>query len=160
MMSRAFQFLIIGLAPIALAACMNSEPAEANQATSPVALGVDLGSSVSRSPAGFVPLAAKQEEMRSMDHGSNAGTQMAHDGHSDAHATGNINSIDTAQHKLNISHGPISAIGWPAMTMDFPVAPSIDLTTLKPGSRVDFTLVKDKGGMYQVESVKPARKGG
>ncbi|MDB5406653.1 MAG: cation transporter [Rhodospirillales bacterium] len=161
-MSRAFQFFMIGLAPIALGACVNSEPAAANQAASTAVLGVDLGSSASRSPAGVVPEAAKDEAMpgMTMEDGSMPGMKMAHEGHSDAHATGTVNSVDAAQHKLNISHGPISAIGWPAMTMDFPAAPAVDLTSLKPGSRVDFTLVKGKDGMYQVESVKPASRGG
>lgn len=162
MMSGAFQFLTIGLTSIALAACMNSEPAAANRAASTAVLGVDLGSSASRSPAGIVSVAANDEAMPGMstEHRSMPGMKMAHQGHSDAHATGTINSVDTVQHKLNISHGPISAIGWPAMTMDFPAAPSVDLTSLKAGSRVDFTLVKGKDGMYQVESVKPASKGG
>jgi len=40
--------------------------------------------------------------------------------------------IDPAQHKLNLSHVPIPEIGWPAMTMDFPVAPAVDLKAIKP----------------------------
>ena len=53
--------------------------------------------------------------------------QMAHAGHNDAHGTGTVNSVDPAQHKVNLSHNPIPEIGWPAMTMDFPVAASVDL---------------------------------
>jgi Cu(I)/Ag(I) efflux system protein CusF len=48
--------------------------------------------------------------------------QMAHAGHNDAHGTGTVNSVDPAQHKVNLSHNPIPEIGWPAMTMEFPVA--------------------------------------
>jgi Cu/Ag efflux protein CusF len=45
--------------------------------------------------------------------------QMAHAGHSGAHGAGTVNSVDLAQHKVNLSHNPIPEIGWPAMTMDF-----------------------------------------
>ena len=85
--------------------------------------------------------------------------QMAHEGHSDAHATGTVNSVDPAQRKINISHEPIPAIGWPAMTMDFPVAPSVDLKAIKPGSRVNFTIEQGKSGMYEIQSVQPAGGG-
>ena len=37
-----------------------------------------------------------------------------------------VNSVDPGQHKASMSHVPIPEIGWPAMTMEFPVAPSVD----------------------------------
>ena len=58
-----------------------------------------------------------------------------------------------------VSHGPIPTIGRPAMTMDFAVAPSVDLQTVKPGTRVNFTLEHGEGGMYVIQSMKP-RGGG
>lgn len=88
-----------------------------------------------------------------------ASIQRVHEGGTDAHATGTVNTVDPAAHKINLSHQPIPALGWPAMTMDFPVAPSVDLSRLKPGSRVNFSLGKDKSGMYQVQSVQPADGG-
>jgi len=42
------------------------------------------------------------------------------------------------------------------MTMEFPVAPSIDLASVKPGSRMNFTIEKGRDGMYQVQSLQPA----
>ncbi len=82
--------------------------------------------------------------------------RLAHDGHDDAHASGVVNSVNAAQHKINITHEPIPAIGWPSMTMDFDVAPSVDLSTIKRGARVDFTMEKDKGGMYEIQAIRPA----
>jgi hypothetical protein len=35
-------------------------------------------------------------------------------------------------------------------------APSIDLSRIKPGWRVNFSIQKGKGGMYEVQSVQPA----
>ena len=69
----------------------------------------------------------------------------------DAHGTGTVNSVDPAQHKVNLSHNPIPEIGWPAMTMEFPVAPSVDLKAIKPGTRVNFTIEQQPGGMYEIQ---------
>jgi Cu/Ag efflux protein CusF len=84
---------------------------------------------------------------------------MAHAGANDAHGTGTVNSIDPAQHKVNLSHAPIPEIGWPAMTMEFPVAPSVDLKAIKPGIRVNFTIEQQPGGMYEIKVITPAGGG-
>jgi Cu(I)/Ag(I) efflux system periplasmic protein CusF len=60
---------------------------------------------------------------------------------------------------VNLSHSPIPEIGWPAMTMDFPVAPSVDLKTIKAGTRVNFTIEQGQGGMYEIKAIAPAGGG-
>ena len=75
----------------------------------------------------------------------------------DAGTTGKINSIDTANRTINFTHGPIEALGWPGMTMDFPVLPSIDLGALKAGETVAFTVTQTPQGAYAVDSVSPAK---
>jgi Cu/Ag efflux protein CusF len=82
--------------------------------------------------------------------------KMAHSGHAHAQGTGTVNSVDVAAHRVNVSHGPIPAIGFPSMTMDFAVAPSVDLQAVKPGIRVNFTIEKGEGGMYVIQSIAPA----
>ena len=67
---------------------------------------------------------------------------------------GTINAIDAVGHKLNITHGPVAALKWPGMTMDFGVAPAVDLAALKPGSKIVFTLTRDAGGAYVIDSIK------
>ena len=156
MIARLFRFLAIGLLPGALIACMNSLPISA-EANAVVPLGVDLGGSgpVTASP----PPPAPAHEVPAEGGASSAHSakmQMAHAGHNDAHGTGTVNSVDPAQHKLNISHQPIPEIGWPAMTMEFPVAPSVDLTAIKPGVRVNFTIEQRPGGMYEIRAIAPA----
>ena len=69
------------------------------------------------------------------------------------------NAVDPTQHKINLSHQPIPEIGWPAMTMEFPVAPSIDLKGIKPGTRVNFTIEQGQGGMYEIKAIAPAGGG-
>ena len=73
-----------------------------------------------------------------------------------ASAVGTVNAVDAAKHAVNVTHQPIKALGWPAMTMDFPVAPSVNLSTTKPGDRIAFTLGRpDADGNRQVVQLKP-----
>ena len=72
-----------------------------------------------------------------------------------ANASGTITAVNPANHKVTFDHGPISAINWPAMTMEFAVAPSVDLAKLKTGDKVNFTL-SGSGGTYTVQSISPA----
>jgi Cu(I)/Ag(I) efflux system protein CusF len=69
---------------------------------------------------------------------------------------GTVNAVDAAGHKVNLSHEPIPAIGWPAMKMNFPVAATVDLKNVKPGTQVEFTLAKNKAGTYEIQSMTPA----
>lgn len=151
MVTRASRPLVMGLVPIALIACMNSGPMIAEQGST-VPLGVDLGGS------GPVTAAAPAEGHASRPQ-HRTEMQTAHAGHNDAHGTGTVNSVDPAQHKVNLSHDPIPEIGWPAMTMDFPVAPSVDLRALKPGTRVNFAIEKGQGGIYEIQAIAPAGGG-
>jgi Cu(I)/Ag(I) efflux system periplasmic protein CusF len=148
MIARLHRLLMMGLLPIALIACMNPGPTVAEQDTA-VPLGVDLGgsgpASTARAGEGHAPYPQHRSDM-----------QMAHAGHDDAHGTGTVNSVDPAQHKLNLSHNPIPEIGWPAMTMDFPVAAAVDLKPIKPGARVNFTIEQQPGGMYEIRAITPA----
>jgi Cu/Ag efflux protein CusF len=58
-----------------------------------------------------------------------------------------------------MSHAPIPEIGWPAMTMEFPVAPSVDLKPIKPGMSVNFTIEQGPSGMYEVKAITPSGGG-
>jgi Cu/Ag efflux protein CusF len=144
---------------LSLPACAATMPAT-TAADAPTPVAIDLGPS-SRVPQTRVAMAGVGHE----GHDTGISTvpsgrvQLVHEGGGDAHATGTVNTVDAARHTINLSHGPISALGWPAMTMDFSVAPSVNLSRVKPGSRVNFSLEKDKGGMYQVQSVEPAEAG-
>jgi Cu(I)/Ag(I) efflux system periplasmic protein CusF len=82
-----------------------------------------------------------------------AGMQMDKSATADATAAlpegqGKINSIDTEKHSVNITHEPIEALKWPAMTMDFPVAKEVDLSGFKADDFVTFTLKQGDDGSY------------
>jgi Cu/Ag efflux protein CusF len=70
--------------------------------------------------------------------------------------TGKVNSIDAGRRVVNLSHGPVAALGWPAMTMNFPVAQSVNLASVKEGGQVTFTLGKGENGKYAIDSLRPA----
>jgi Cu/Ag efflux protein CusF len=74
----------------------------------------------------------------------------------EANAVGTVNTVDAAKRSVNVTHQPIKALGWPSMTMDFPVASSVDLSTIKPGARIAFKLGRqDADGNRQVVQLKP-----
>ncbi len=77
---------------------------------------------------------------------SNAKTQTS--------GTGTVVAVNAGQHKVTLDHGPIPAISWPAMKMEFPAAASVDLAPIKPGSKVQFTL-SGANGAYTVQSISP-----
>jgi Cu/Ag efflux protein CusF len=156
MIARLYRPLMMGLLPIALIGCMSPGPTVAAEGTP---LGIDLGGSgpvaaTARPPTSARPVALGTGSA-SHPQPSNE-MHLAHAGQDDAHGTGTVNSIDPAQHKINLSHQPIPDIGWPAMTMDFPVAPSVDLTPIQPGARVNFTIEKGQSGMYEIKAIAPA----
>ncbi len=95
-------------------------------------------------------------------HGSMTGApQAARPGGSDAAqgavATGTVQKVDATGRTLGLAHGPIPAIGWPAMTMDFPVAAGVNMSGLAPGRQVGFTLAPRPGasGSYIITRVAP-----
>ena len=72
-----------------------------------------------------------------------------------ASATGTVTAINAADRKITFNHGPIPEIKWPAMKMEFPVVPSVDLSRVKVGDKVRFTL-SGSGNSYTVQSISPA----
>jgi Cu/Ag efflux protein CusF len=71
-----------------------------------------------------------------------------------ATAVGTVTAV--GKKALTISHEPIPDIGWPAMTMSFPLAKGVEAKGIAKGSRVTFTLKKTADGSYEIVAVKPA----
>jgi Cu(I)/Ag(I) efflux system protein CusF len=68
-------------------------------------------------------------------------------------SVGVITALDRKAGKVTIKHGPIPAVGWPAMTMTFRAAPTL-LGTVKAGQTVAFT-VRTRGIDAEVTAMKP-----
>jgi Cu/Ag efflux protein CusF len=70
-----------------------------------------------------------------------------------ASGRGKINRINSEAGLLNISHEAISALKWPAMTMDIKVADRKILSGVKPGQVVSFGLTKDPKAGYVISHI-------
>ncbi|MBT8069345.1 MAG: efflux RND transporter periplasmic adaptor subunit [Gammaproteobacteria bacterium] len=66
---------------------------------------------------------------------------------------GTVEAIDAAARRVRISHGPIEALGWAPMTMEFDVLPGADLATLKIGQGINFTLSQSEVGDYVIDII-------
>src|SRR5262245_9907474 len=85
--------------------------------------------------------------------------QLVHENHAGAaKASGVVDAVDATQRKLKVSHGAIKQLGWPAMTMDFVRAKEVELSTVKAGMKIDFTLSKGSDGAWTVDTLKAAAK--
>ena len=135
---------------LGLTSCAEARaPLNTGRPATEAVLGVDLGASTRFSSR--TGLDAGAIAARSADNPIRA----VKDEQAGVPATGVVNSVDPSQKRINLSHQPIPAIGWPAMTMDFPVDPAVDLRAVRAGSRVAVSLRKGKDGMYQIQSIKP-----
>lgn len=110
----------------------------------------------------IVGQASKPGETVAMDHHkmSEKAGGGAPDNHHDAaasdmpQATGKINSVDAANNKINVTHDPIKALGWPKMKMEFDVDKGVDLSGFKAGDPVSFTLKPEGEDNYVVVNMK------
>jgi Cu(I)/Ag(I) efflux system membrane fusion protein len=79
-------------------------------------------------------------------------------------ASGKINRIDAKDGTLELSHDPIPALKWPAMTMMFRAADKALLSNAKPGDDVEFDVLGEpnKDGDYVITRITPSapRKAG
>jgi Cu/Ag efflux protein CusF len=72
-------------------------------------------------------------------------------------AVGVVLEMKADDRKLNITHDPIPAIGWPTMTMDFRIGKGVELKGLKTGDRIHFTLKRDRElGDFVISSISKA----
>ena len=75
-----------------------------------------------------------------------------------AHAgRGKVNAVNMEDGTINMTHDPIKSLKWPKMTMDFKAHDPATLKDLKPGTQVDFELMK-MGGGYLIMKISPSTK--
>ena len=89
--------------------------------------------------------------------GSHAGQGEIKDipANTEAVVIGVVNSVDAAAGKINVTHEPVPELGWPRMTMDLPVTRRVDLSALKPGETVNFTLKQGLDKQFRVIAIEP-----
>ncbi|MGR2928467.1 copper-binding protein [Acidithiobacillus ferriphilus] len=69
---------------------------------------------------------------------------------------GKINSINPTG-TVNVAMGPVKALDWPKMSMNFLVMDKAMLASLKIGEHVNFDFSKDTAGGYVITMISPAK---
>ena len=71
---------------------------------------------------------------------------------------GTTTDVDPAKGRVEIDHGPIASLKWPAMKMGFVVRDKEALARLKKGDAVQFELAgkPNPDGDYVIEKIAPA----
>lgn len=70
---------------------------------------------------------------------------------------GTLDAINAEAGTIVLSHGPIAAVDWPAMTMEMPATRQVDLSALAVGQKVQFLLKKGRDNRFRVVSLCPAQ---
>ena len=68
-------------------------------------------------------------------------------------AQGTVNHIMSEQRLVNITHGPIEALGMMGMTMHFELADSLDISRLADGQELHFRIEQSESGMYRIVEI-------
>ena len=74
--------------------------------------------------------------------------------------SGKVTDLDLTKGRVELDHGPIPSMKWPAMKMGFAVEHVGELAKVKKGDRVEFELrgEPNKDGDYVVVRIAPAKK--
>jgi Cu(I)/Ag(I) efflux system membrane fusion protein len=69
---------------------------------------------------------------------------------------GQVNEVDAAQGRIDITHGPIPSMKWPEMRMEFRVEDKARLGEIKPGEKIEFEMrgEPDAGGDYVITRIR------
>ena len=71
---------------------------------------------------------------------------------------GKINSISPDANSVNVAMGPVKALGWPSMSMNFLLQNTAMLNSLKTGEMVNFVFAKDTAGGYVITRITLVRQ--
>jgi Cu(I)/Ag(I) efflux system membrane fusion protein len=85
-------------------------------------------------------------------------TDTAKGGETRHRGEGKVTEVDPAKGRVELDHGPIPSMKWPAMKMGFAVKDKGDLAGLKKGDAVQFEMAAkpNAGGDYVIEKIAPA----
>ncbi len=71
---------------------------------------------------------------------------------------GTVNRIDEKSGKINMTHGPIASLKWPAMTMDFQVKDTTVLKGVTPGQNVAFDVTQTGPTQFVITRIVPGTR--
>ena len=73
--------------------------------------------------------------------------------HETVFGNGIVKAVDTDARRVRVSHGPIEALGWTPMTMEFDVLPGADLENITIGQSIHFSLIQSEVGDYVIDVI-------
>jgi Cu(I)/Ag(I) efflux system membrane fusion protein len=68
---------------------------------------------------------------------------------------GTVQGVDAKSGTVEIEHGPIASLKWPAMSMEFKVKDKAQLARLSKGQAVEFEFSEQSAGEYVIERIAP-----
>jgi Cu(I)/Ag(I) efflux system membrane fusion protein len=68
-------------------------------------------------------------------------------------ASGKVDAVDPKARRLRVSHGPIDALAWPSMTMEFDVDDGVRLEQVAVGQDIRFALRQEHAGHWVVSQI-------
>jgi Cu(I)/Ag(I) efflux system membrane fusion protein len=68
-------------------------------------------------------------------------------------ASGKVEAVDAQRRRLRISHGPIEALAWPSMTMEFDVDHEVRLDGIAAGQDLRFALRQEHAGHWVISQL-------
>lgn len=69
------------------------------------------------------------------------------------YGNGIVEAVDATARRIRVSHGPIEALGWTAMTMEFDVLPGVNLDEVNIGQSIHFSLELSAVGDYVINII-------
>ena len=133
-------FIPCALATLLLAACSQT-PGSEDAAAKDASTASDMAMPAAEHAAMAAPPKAAADAM----------TQTA----KTASASGIVESVDAGAGKITLAHGPIDALGWPAMTMGFKATPE-QIASVQPGQSVRFEFTAE-GMAATITRIEPAK---
>ncbi len=67
--------------------------------------------------------------------------------------TGIVEALNRGTRRIRVSHGPIEALGWAAMTMEFDVLQGVNLERVNIGQNIHFSLGQSDVGDYVISVI-------
>lgn len=132
-------FIPCTLATLLLAACSQT-PGSEDAAAKDASTASDMAMPAAEHAAMAAPPKAAADAM----------TQTA----KTASASGIVESVDAGAGKITLAHGPIDALGWPAMTMGFKATPE-QIASVQPGQSVRFEFTAE-GMTATITRIEPS----
>jgi Cu(I)/Ag(I) efflux system membrane fusion protein len=68
---------------------------------------------------------------------------------------GTVDALDASRGTVEITHGPIPSLKWPAMTMEFKVKDKAMLAGVKKGQAVEIDITQGAPGEFVIERIAP-----